>query len=56
MAARVIDNAGVALAAINRKPVSAARAMALANPHQRGASLFGLHRHRRSSGRRPSPS
>jgi 2-methylcitrate dehydratase len=42
VAARVIDNAGVALAAINRKPVAAARAMALANPRPRGATLFGL--------------
>jgi 2-methylcitrate dehydratase len=42
VAARVIDNASVALAAINRKPVAAARAMALANPRQHGASLFGL--------------
>ena len=42
VAARVIDNAGVALAAINRKPVAAARAMALANPRSNGATLFGL--------------
>jgi len=42
VAARIIDNAGVALAAINRKPVAAARAMALANPRPLGATLFGL--------------
>lgn len=42
VAARIIDNAGVALAAINRKPVAAARAMALANPRAGGATLFGL--------------
>jgi 2-methylcitrate dehydratase len=42
VAARIIDNAGVALAAINRKPVAAARAMALANSRSGGASLFGL--------------
>jgi 2-methylcitrate dehydratase len=42
VAARVIDNAAVALAAINRKPVAAARAMALANPRAGGATLFGL--------------
>ncbi|MGE5202465.1 MAG: MmgE/PrpD family protein [Acidobacteriota bacterium] len=42
VAARVIDNAAVALAAINRKPVAAARAMALANPRGGGATLFGL--------------
>jgi 2-methylcitrate dehydratase len=42
VSARIIDNAGVALAAINRKPVAAARAMALANPRSNGATLFGL--------------
>lgn len=42
VAARVIDNAAVALAAIDRKPVAAARAMALANPRAGGATLFGL--------------
>ena len=42
VAARVIDNAAVALAAINRAPVAAARAMALANPRRGGATLFGL--------------
>ncbi|HMK69207.1 MAG TPA: MmgE/PrpD family protein [Stellaceae bacterium] len=42
VAARVIDNAAVAIAAANRKPVAAARAMALANPRGRGATLFGL--------------
>ena len=39
---RVIDNASVALAAINRGPVAAARAMALAHPRDGGATLFGL--------------
>lgn len=39
---RVIDNAGVALAAINRQPVATARAMALAHPRPGGATLFGL--------------
>ena len=42
VAARIIDNAAVALAAINRPPVAAARAMALAHPRAGGASLFGL--------------
>ena len=41
-AARIVDNAAVALAAINRTPVAAARAMALANPRAGGATLFGL--------------
>jgi len=39
---RVLDNAAVALAAINRPPVSAARAMALAHPRPAGATLIGL--------------
>jgi 2-methylcitrate dehydratase len=42
IACRVIDNAGVALAAINRPPVATARAMALAHPRPGGATLFGL--------------
>ncbi|BBK32293.1 2-methylcitrate dehydratase [Stella humosa] len=41
-ACRVVDNAAVALAAVNRGPVAAARAMALAHPRAGGASLFGL--------------
>ena len=39
---RVIDNAAVALAAIDRHPVAAARAQALAHPRPGGATLFGL--------------
>ncbi len=39
---RIIDNASVALAAINRKPVANARSMALAHPRPNGACLFGL--------------
>jgi len=39
---RIIDNAGVALAAINRLPVANARSQALAHPRPTGASLFGL--------------
>ena len=39
---RIIDNAAVALAAINRAPVQSARAMALAHERKGGASLFGL--------------
>jgi 2-methylcitrate dehydratase len=38
---RVIDNAAVAIAAINRHPVVSARDMALGRPHQGGATLFG---------------
>lgn len=39
---RIVDNAAVALAAINRAPVANARAMALAHPRRGGATLFGL--------------
>ena len=39
---RIIDNAGVALAAINRAPVANARSQALAHPRAGGATLFGI--------------
>jgi 2-methylcitrate dehydratase len=39
---RLIDNAGVAIAAINRRPVANARAQALAHPRTGGATLFGV--------------
>ncbi|MGD1087588.1 MAG: MmgE/PrpD family protein [Verrucomicrobiota bacterium] len=39
---RVIDNAAVALAAINRTPVANARTQALAHPRTNGATLFGI--------------
>lgn len=39
---RIIDNASVAIAAINRKPVVSARAMALGHPRRGGATVFGL--------------
>jgi 2-methylcitrate dehydratase len=39
---RIIDNAAVAIAAINRRPPSSARAMALGHPRKGGASLFGV--------------
>lgn len=39
---RIIDNASVALAAINRRPVANARSQALAHPRPGGAQLFGL--------------
>ncbi len=38
---RIIDNAAVAVAAINRHPVAAARAQALAHPRAAGATVFG---------------
>ncbi len=39
---RVIDNAGVALAALRRHPVATARAQALAHPHDGGATVVGV--------------
>jgi len=39
---RVIDNASVAIAAINRRPVVSARDMALARPNKNGATVFGM--------------
>jgi 2-methylcitrate dehydratase len=42
VANRIIDNAGGAIAAINRGPVVSARAMALGHLRKSGAALFGL--------------
>jgi len=39
---RLIDNAAVAMAASNRRPVANARAQALAHPRAGGATVFGL--------------
>jgi 2-methylcitrate dehydratase len=39
---RIIDNASVAIAAINRTPVANARTQALAHPRTNGATLFGV--------------
>jgi 2-methylcitrate dehydratase len=39
---RVIDNTGVAVAALRRRPVANARAQALAHPHVGGATLMGV--------------
>ncbi len=39
---RIIDNASVAIASLNRRPVKTARLQALAHPRDKGASLFGL--------------
>ena len=39
---RIIDNASVAIASFNRKPVVSARAMALAHSRKKGANVFGL--------------
>ena len=39
---RIIDNASVALAAINRRPVANARSQAIAHPREGGAQVFGI--------------
>lgn len=39
---RIIDNASVAIASVNRAPIVAARDMALGHARRGGASLFGL--------------
>ena len=39
---RIIDNASVAIAAINRDPVANARSQALAHPRDHGATVFGM--------------
>ena len=39
---RVLDNAAVAIAAINRPPVANARSQALAHPRAGGATVFGV--------------
>jgi 2-methylcitrate dehydratase len=46
---RIIDNAAVAIAAINRGPVVSARAMALGHPRSDGATVFGVSSQRRFS-------
>ena len=44
---RIIDNASVAVAALNRHPVASARAQALAHPREGGAAIFGIPNNRR---------
>ena len=39
---RIIDNAAVAIASVERKPVISARDMALAHPRENGATIFGI--------------
>lgn len=44
---RLVDNTGVAVAALARRPVANARAQALAHPHVGGATVYGLPRNMR---------
>ena len=46
---RIIDNTGVAVAALRRRPVANARAQALAHPHRGGATVMGVDALRRVS-------
>ena len=39
---RIIDNAAVAVASVNRRPVITARDMALAHSRRGGATVFGM--------------
>ena len=39
---RIIDNASVAIASLNRKPVISAREMAKAHMRKSGATIFGI--------------
>ena len=39
---RIIDNASVAIASLNRKPVVSSREMALKHPRKDGSTLFGI--------------
>jgi 2-methylcitrate dehydratase len=39
---RIIDNASVAIASVNRRPVATARLQALAHPRENGATVFGM--------------
>jgi len=41
---RIIDNASVAIASLNRKPVISSREMALKHPRKNGATLFGINK------------
>ena len=39
---RMIDNASVAMASVNRRPVANARAMSICHPRDGGATIFGM--------------
>ena len=39
---RIIDNAAVAIASVERQPVISARNMALSHPRENGATIFGI--------------
>ena len=47
---RMIDNASVAIASANRRPVASARAQALTHPRDGGATVFGMPNNQKFSG------
>jgi 2-methylcitrate dehydratase len=49
IANRIIDNAAVAIASLDRQPVAHARAQAMAHPYSPGATVFGVETARRFS-------
>ena len=44
---RIIDNASVAIASLNRRPVVSSREMAIAHPRKNGATIFGVNSKKR---------
>ena len=46
---RMIDNASVAMASVNRRPVANARSMAICHPRAGGATIFGMPQEKRFS-------
>jgi 2-methylcitrate dehydratase len=46
---RIIDNASVAIASVNRRPVANARSMAICHPRDGGATIFGMPQRQRFS-------
>jgi len=44
---RIIDNAAVAIASVERQPVISARDMALTHPRENGATIFGINSNQR---------
>jgi 2-methylcitrate dehydratase len=44
---RIIDNTAVAIASLERRPVTSAREMALAHPRENGATIFGINSNQR---------
>ena len=44
---RIIDNAAVAVASLERKAVTSARDMAISHPRENGATVFGVNSYKR---------